>query len=177
MWKEVIRRMQLQKDAITLSDADFLRLIEEKGDSFYRVAYGYVRNAEDAKDIVQEAVCKAYVGKARLKDREKFYPWFYRILTHTAATFLRRHAPSVAWEETLPEAAVMEEERWGDTIWVQDSLLRLEAKSRTVIVLKVYENMTFAEIAQILKKSENSVKSLYYRGLKSLKERMRVHGG
>lgn len=148
-----------------------------KGDSFYRVAYGYVRNAEDAKDIVQEAVCKAYVGKARLKDREKFYPWFYRILTHTAATFLRRHAPSVAWEETLPEAAVMEEEWWGDTIWVQDSLSRLEAKSRTVIVLKVYENMTFAEIAQILKKSENSVKSLYYRGLKSLKERMRVHGG
>ena len=59
MWKEVIRRMQLQKDAITLSDADFLRLIEEKGDSFYRVAYGYVRNAEDAKDSVQEAVFKA----------------------------------------------------------------------------------------------------------------------
>ena len=54
--------MQLQKETTTLSDADFLRLIEEKGDSFYRVAYGYVRNAEDAKDIVQEAVCKAYVG-------------------------------------------------------------------------------------------------------------------
>ena len=71
----------------------------------------------------------------------------------------------------------MEEERWGDAIWVQDSLARLEARSRTVIILKVYENMTFAEIAQILKKSENSVKSLYYRGLKSLKERMRVHGG
>lgn len=169
--------MQLQKETTTLSDADFLRLIEEKGDSFYRVAYGYVRNAEDAKDIVQEAVCKAYVAKGKLKEREKFYPWFYRILTHTAATFLRRHARSVSWEEDLLKTPVMEEEQWGDAIWVQDSLARLEARSRTVIILKVYENMTYAEIAQILKKPENSVKSLYYRGLKSLKERMRIHEG
>lgn len=169
--------MQLQKETTTLSDEDFLRLIEEKGDSFYRVAYGYVRNAEDAKDIVQEAVCKAYVAKGKLKEREKFYPWFYRILTHTAATFLRRHARSVSWEEDLLKTPVIEEEQWGDAIWVQDSLVRLEARSRTVIILKVYENMTFAEIAQILKKSENSVKSLYYRGLKSLKERMRIHEG
>ena len=169
--------MQLQKETTTLSDADFLRLIEEKGDSFYRVAYGYVRNAEDAKDIVQEAVCKAYVAKGKLKEREKFYPWFYRILTHTAATFLRRNARSVSWEEDLLKTPVMEEEQWGDAIWVQDSLARLEARSRTVIILKVYENMTYAEIAQILKKPENSMKSLYYRGLKSLKERMRIHEG
>ena len=45
-----------------------------------------------------------------------------------------------------------------------------------VIILKIYENMTFAEIAQILKKPENSVKSLYYRGLRTMRERMRVYG-
>ena len=81
--------MQLRADR-ELTDEEFLGLIEAKSDSFYRVAYGYVHNAEDAKDIVQDAVCKAYVGKASLKDREKFYPWFYRILAHTASSFLRR---------------------------------------------------------------------------------------
>ena len=168
--------MQLQHNHPELTDAEFLELIERKSDSFYRVAYGYVRNPEDAKDIVQEAVCKAYIGKKHLRDREKFYPWFYRILTHTAVSFLRKHTRAVAWEEELLEAPETQEERWGDTLWVQDSLARLEHKSRTVIVLKVYENMTFAEIAQILRKPENSVKSLYYRGLKSLKERMLVNG-
>ena len=79
--------MQLRADR-ELTDEEFLGLIEAKSDSFYRVAYGYVHNAEDAKDIVQDAVCKAYVGKASLKDREKFYPWFYRILAHTASSFL-----------------------------------------------------------------------------------------
>ena len=125
---------------------------------------------------MQEAVCKAYVAKAHLKDRNKFYPWFYRILTHTAASFLRKHARAVAWDEELLDTPVMEEERWGDAIWVKESLSQVDGKSRTVIVLKVYENMTFAEIAQILRKSENSVKSLYYRGLRSLKERMLVYG-
>lgn len=166
--------MQLQMDR-ELTDEAFLRLIEAKSDSFYRVAYGYVHNVEDAKDIVQDAVCKAYVGKARLKGQDKFYPWFYRILTHTALSFLRKHARSAAWYDSLLEP-MDQEELWGDALWVRDSLARVEAKTRTVIVLKIYENMTFAEIAQILGKSENSVKSLYYRGLRTMRERMRVYG-
>ena len=168
--------MQLQKSHQILSDAEFLALIEHKSASFYRVAYGYVRNPEDAKDIVQETVCKAYVAKARLKDPDKFYPWFYRILTNTATSFLRRHARTAAWEDGVTDAVLSEEDRWGDTLWVRESLERIDGRSRTVIILKVYENMTFAEIAQVLKKPENSVKSLYYRGLKSLKERMQVNG-
>lgn len=166
--------MRLQTDR-ELTDEAFLRLIEAKSDSFYRVAYGYTHNAEDAKDIVQDAVCKAYVGKAHLKDQDKFYPWFYRILAHTAASFLRKHARTSAWYDALLEP-LDQEELWGDTLWVRDSLAGVEARTRTVIVLKIYENMTFAEIAQILRKSENSVKSLYYRGLRTMRERMRVYG-
>lgn len=168
--------MQLQKESKQISDAEFLTLIEEKRDSFYRVAYGYVRNSEDAKDIVQETVCKAYTAKGRLHDPNKFYPWFYRILANTAVSYLRKHSRTVPWDEEVLERVVLEEENWGDSLWIRESLKRLEAKSRTVIILKIYENMTFAEIAQILKKPENSVKSLYYRGLKLLKERMQVNG-
>lgn len=66
--------MQLRNDRSELSDAEFLQLIEAKSDSFYRVAYGYVRNPEDAKDIVQEAVCKAYAGKKRLREPDQVLP-------------------------------------------------------------------------------------------------------
>ena len=71
---------------------------------------------------------------------------------------------------------VSQEDRWGDALLVREVLSGLEAKSRTVIILKIYENMTFGEIAQIVKKPENTVKTLYYRGLKSLKERMQING-
>ena len=66
-------------------------------------------------------------------------------------------------------------ERWNDMLALKEALSGLNGKTRTVIILKFYENMTFSEIAQILKKPEASVKSMYYRGLKFLKERMQFH--
>ena len=169
--------MQLQKENSSLTEEEFINLIQEKSDSFYRVAYGYVKHAEDAKDIVQEAVCKAYLGKARLRDRDKFYPWFYRILTNAARSHLRKHARARLWEAGLSESpSPDQEEQWGDAIWIQDALYRMDEQSRTVIILKIYDCLTFWEIAQILRKTENTVKSIYYRGLKSLRERMQVNG-
>ena len=68
-----------------------------------------------------------------------------------------------------------DEEHWNNTLAIQEALKQLNGKTRTVIILKFYENMTFAEIAQILRKPEASIKSIYYRGLKFLKERMQSH--
>lgn len=86
--------MQLQFSHPSISDSEFVERIEQKKASFYRVAFGYTRNEDDALEVVQEAVCKAYTAKWRLRDPERFYPWFYRILTNTAPlSFLRRRPP------------------------------------------------------------------------------------
>lgn len=85
--------MQLQFSHPSISDSEFVERIEQKKASFYRVAFGYTRNEDDALEVVQEAVCKAYTAKWRLRDPERFYPWFYRILTNTALSFLRRRPP------------------------------------------------------------------------------------
>ena len=63
------------------------------------------------------------------------------------------------------------EERWADSLWLREELGRLDDRSRTVILLKFYEDMTFREIAQVLRKPESTVKSDYYRGMNQLKER------
>jgi len=91
--------VQLQFSHPSISDSEFVERIEQKKASFYRVAFGYTRNEDDALEVVQEAVCKAYTAKWRLRDPERFYPWFYRILTNTAPlSFLRgrRDAFSIA---------------------------------------------------------------------------------
>lgn len=170
--KEVANFMQLRTRKRELTDADFLALIQAREGSIYRVAYGYVQNPEDAKDIVQEAVCKAYVAKGRLKDPEKFYPWFFRVLTNTAISFLHHSSKTVSLDLGGLDLSSLDEEHWTDSLAVKESLKQLNDQARAVIVLKFYEDMTFSEIAQILNKPEATVKTLYYRGLKFLKERM-----
>ena len=168
--------MRPQTRKYELTDSDFLDLIQAKETSIYRVAYGYVQNHEDAKDIVQDAVCKAYIGKKRLKEPEKFYPWFYRILSNTALSFLRRSSRVVQVDlAELDLPSPEDEDHWNNSLVVKEFLDRLDGRTRTVLILKFYENMTFSDIAQILKKPEATVKSMYYRGLKCLKERMQYH--
>ena len=73
-----------------------------------------------------------------------------------------------AWDALPAEDG---EERWADSLWLREELGRLDDRSRTVILLKFYEDMTFREIAQVLRKPESTVKSDYYRGMNQLKER------
>ena len=165
--------MQLQFSHPSISDSEFVERIEQKKASFYRVAFGYTRNEDDALEVVQEAVCKAYTAKWRLRDPERFYPWFYRILTNTAPlSFLRRRPPQGAVQEAWDALPAEDgEERWADSLWLREELGRLDDRSRTVILLKFYEDMTFRVIAQVLRKPESTVKSDYYRGMNQLKER------
>lgn len=147
--------MQLQFSHPSISDSEFVERIEQKKASFYRVAFGYTRNEDDALEVVQEAVCKAYTAKWRLRDPERFYPWFYRILTNTALSFLRRRPPQGAVQEAWDALPAEDgEERWADSLWLREELGRLDDRSRTVILLKFYEDMTFREIAQVLRKPE-----------------------
>ena len=52
--------MQLQFSHPSISDSEFVERIEQKKASFYRVAFGYTRNEDDALEVVQEAAAKAY---------------------------------------------------------------------------------------------------------------------
>ena len=166
--------MQLLTTYRQISDQEFAELVEGRKASFYRVAFGYMKNQEDALEVVQEAVYRAYLGKGRLRDREKFYPWFYRILMNEALSALRRRRgeqiPLEEWEEGGTSGDPGEE--WTRRLVLRQELERLDAKSRTVLVLKFYEDMTFREIGQVLRKPESTVKSDYYRALSRLRERM-----
>lgn len=66
--------MQLQFSHPSISDSEFVERIEQKKASFYRVAFGYTRNEDDALEVVQEAVCKAYTAKWRLRDPRTLLP-------------------------------------------------------------------------------------------------------
>jgi len=73
-----------------INDRKLLSLIEVDKDRLYRIAYVYVKNEEDAKEIVQETIYKGFLNIKKLKEVEKFNSWITRILVNTAMTHLKK---------------------------------------------------------------------------------------
>lgn len=122
--------------------------------------------------MVQEAVCKAYTAKWRLRDPRTLLPLVLPNTDQYGAVLLCRRPPQGAVQEAWDALPAEDgEEPVGDSLWLREELGRLDDRSRTVILLKFYEDMTFREIAQVLRKPESTVKSDYYRGMNQLKER------
>ena len=142
--------------------------IIENQNKFYRLAYSYVRNREDALDVVQNAVCSALEHYQTLRSQEAIRTWFYRILVNECLMILRNRKQTFTEDENLEEASYEEQgfERWDD---LYDSIGRLEPDNQMIIKLRFLEELPLKEIAQIMEMNLSTVKAKLYRGLKWLK--------
>lgn len=140
--------------------------------NLYRLAFSYVKNADDALDIVQESIYKAISSKDSLKNPDYIKTWFYRIIVNTSLDFLRKKRKvNIVGEEVLAglDSGVVDEYENFD---LKNALDNLPDNYRTVIVLKYFEDLKIEEIAEILNENTNTVKSRLYKSLKILRIKM-----
>lgn len=140
-------------------------LILSSYESMYRLAYSYVRNEEDAMDIVQESAYKAIKGAAAVHQPKYLKTWLWRIVINTSIDFIRKNQNEVCCEE-LAEPAAEDHYTDFDTI---EALDVLDERERAVIVLRFFEDRKIQDIAAILNMNTNTIKSILYRSLKKLK--------
>lgn len=137
----------------------------------YLVAYGYVGNAEDARDLSQEAFVKVYQARARFDEERPFYPWLYRVLRNHCLNFLRRgrvevsiddanaHREIASQQSTALEDLESDERRR----IVRAAIARLSDDHREIIVLKNFKECSYKEISEILEIPIGTVMSrLFY---------------
>ncbi len=136
---------------------------------FYRLAYSYVQNQEDALDVVQNAVCRALEHYEELKKREAMRTWFYRILVNESFQLLRKRKQFLWQDEEEIAQIPYEEKAFEGTTDVYTCINQLAPELQTIIKLRFYEEMTLREIAQVTGRNLNTVKAKLYRGLKCLK--------
>ncbi|GAA0438903.1 MAG: RNA polymerase sigma factor [Bacillota bacterium] len=149
-----------------------ISLILEKKEDFYRLAYSYVKNSEDALDIVQESIEKAIKAHHSIQDNQSVKSWFYRIVVNTSLDFLRKHKrTSFVDENTLDYYSSGKNDTY-QNIDLERSLEELPVKYRTVIILKYFEDLKIHEVAEILNENNNTIKTRLYRALEMLKEKM-----
>ncbi len=144
--------------------ADFVRQNEA---SFYRIAYSYVKDREDALDIVQDAVERALVKLPGLRDEARIKPWFCRILVNRSIDCLRRRRGSETVDESLP--APDETGERAEALALYAAVSKLPPKYRTVVVLRFFEDMKLQEVAEASGCNLNTAKSRLYKALELLR--------
>lgn len=142
--------------------------IVENQNKFYRLAYSYVRNREDALDVVQNAVCKALENYGGIRNEGAVNTWFYRILVNESLLFIKERK-RMTLGETDQEEAHYEEKGFEIQDDLYDSINRLDGDTQTIIKLRFFEELSLKEIAQIMEMNLNTVKARLYRGLRQLK--------
>ncbi|QAT42504.1 RNA polymerase sigma factor [Aminipila luticellarii] len=151
-----------------------IEFIEKNQNNIYRLAYSYVKSQDTALDMVQESIYKAIKAYEKIEDPSSVKPWFYKILVNTCLDELRRSNRMIATApEELPEEAEDSLSSRADYMVLYKALESLDTETKTVIVLRYFEDMKLIEIAKILEENINSVKSRLYRGLRLLKFQMR----
>ena len=148
-----------------------IQYILDHQDRFYRLAYSYTKNQEDALDAVQNAVCKALEAYGSIRNADAIKTWFYRILINECLRVIKRRKQD-AVSAGIEEQDTVYYEKAYDRENVDDELEKLEPDVQQIIRLRFCEEMSLKEISVITGYNLNTVKTKLYRGLKLLKENM-----
>ncbi|MFF3923823.1 sigma-70 family RNA polymerase sigma factor [Paenibacillus lactis] len=157
--------------AKALSQQQFSEHITRCSSKLYRVAYCYVKNEQDALDIVSEATYKAYLSFERMKTPQYFDSWITRIVIHCALDRLNRNKRIAFMEDQTQEYAAAElavplEEK----LDLYEAMDRLAPEEKAYIILKFFEDLRFRDMGDVLELPENTVKTRFYRIIGKLKQ-------
>jgi RNA polymerase sigma-70 factor (ECF subfamily) len=151
----------------------FSELVLRHQKTLLRLAYRVLGDLELAQDVVQESFMKAYQKLSAFEGRSAFKSWVYQITLNTAKNKLRSKNPdSVDIEKThLADEFDFEGEILnGDlrTI-IKEEVAKLPLKQRTALSLRIFDDLSFAEIAEVMKCPYDTAKANYRHALIKLR--------
>jgi RNA polymerase sigma-70 factor (ECF subfamily) len=155
--------------------AAFRELVVRYQRPVYNAAFWILHDAEDARDVAQSVFLRVAERCDDYDPRYRFFSWIYRIAVNEALNVLRRNGR----EEALDEDADFPADERGDPLQqVQDgersralhrALRKLPANDRTVLTLRHFAELSYAEIAQALDVDEKTVKSRLFEARQRLR--------
>lgn len=149
----------------------FCKNIRDLEKGMYRLSYSILKNETDAQDAVQEAIYKSYKNLDNLKDKRKFKPWIYKIVTHTSFEILKNNKNYLDIEQENIQAETDDIDT-NLTLW--NAVQGLKQPYRTTITLFYYEDMSIKEISKITGTNIDAIKKQLSRGREKIKEVMKI---
>ena len=159
----------------------FTELMRRYQQRVYWTARRIVGNHDEADDIAQETVIKAYLGLGDFRGDASFFTWLYRIAVNLSLNAVRKQQlvtylrQSEILERFLPvqkdPSADLEGQEMESKL--QRAIQDLPEKQKAVFIMRYYDELSYEEISKILKTSVGGLKANYFHALKKIKESMR----
>jgi RNA polymerase sigma-70 factor (ECF subfamily) len=193
-WPRNISQVETSDEALCRRVAErdteaFETLVGRYQGRAYRLAWSILRDAEEARDLSQEAFLRLYEVAGSFRGTARFSTWFYRILVNLCLDARRRRrwwllAAPADRDDGAPEAAVEREpapsrdpvdalarEQMMAELW--KAAAALSPQQRAALTLQVQEDLSTPEIAAVLKCSEATVRVHLHRALQALRKTLR----
>ena len=136
--------------------------------SLFLVAIGYLHNTEDAKDCMQESVLSALKSFNKLKYKEYFKTWFTRIVINKSKDFIKKRR----YTEELTDTVNVFYDIPLAEMNIVDCICRMNPKLSVYITLRYYNEMTYEEMAKVMKQPVSTVKYKTKKALSELKKHL-----
>ena len=138
----------------------------KKSEMLYRIARTLLKNEEDCRDALSEAILKAWAHRHTLRNEAFFGTWITRILINECHTQLRRRPEPLSASVPAPVPAPAQEQ---DASGVLAALQALPVRLRLPVTLHYVDGYSIAEIARILRVPQSTVRGRLERGRKALR--------
>ena len=174
---------ELIKKAIRGDEVSFETLIFSCKGKAYSIAFRYLRNQEDAMDVLQESFIKIYRHLNKFNFESSFDTWVYRIVINACNDHLKKakgrppvenyyneHEPnyqkSIADKALQPDEKLIEKE---EAAYILECLDKLQLEQKEILILRDIQEFSYDEISELLKINIGTVKSRISRARENLK--------
>ncbi len=178
---------ELCKRAAARDGAAFEELVRRHQERAHRIAWTVLLDAEEAREVSQEAFLRLFERAGQFDGRARFTTWFHRLLVNLCLDRRRRERWWWAWRRSAAEGAAavpaeaiatsaadpadaLGRKRLVERVW--EAARELSAQQRAALVLTVQEDLSGAEVAAVLGCSEATARVHLHRALSALRRRL-----
>jgi RNA polymerase sigma factor (sigma-70 family) len=165
----------------TISDEAFEKAVNDYRERIFLVILKYVRNREDAKDLTQEAFVRAFRARDSFRGESGLYTWIFRIAVNLAINHkTRNHDTRLSSLEYSPDLRASSDPVRDVTKrelgqFVDRAVAGLPGRQRMAFVLRYYEDMAFAKVAETMGITDGAAKANYHQAVKKLQKELQPY--
>ncbi|USQ64045.1 sigma-70 family RNA polymerase sigma factor [Clostridium sp. 16K-1-R1] len=168
--KNELNEIRLIKESMKGNKESFGILIKNNKEYLYKMAFLYVKDEQDALEVIHETVYRAFLNIEKLKKAKFFNTWITRILINVSIDFLKKKGKNEMLDESTPIRKEKCEISTEEKLDLYNAIDLLNDNYKTVIIMMYFNDMKIKDISKVMEIPENTVKTYLGRAKQALGE-------